>query len=464
MTDAFLEKPQHSTSFRLRRFLNWFPMGLTYAFLYMGRYNLTVSKNALGDLMPKLDFGIIFGAGVITYAFSFLINGPLTDRFGGKRAILAGALGSSLMNVLLGWMTYLILVKGVVINIVFVFSIIYSINMYFQSFGAVAIVKVNASWFHVRERGVFGGIFGILIAMGIYFAFDWGTAIVEATQLDPKTDLNFLQTTLRNLVGVTKGSVDQTWWVFFIPSILLFTFFIIEILLLKDSPGLAGFVDFDTADASSGDKDEEFNLKKLLIKILTNKVIITIAIIEFCTGVLRQGIMHWYLIFTKETGLSPNHFMRAHWGFILMIAGSFGSMFAGLISDKIFGSRRGPVAALFYGLMIVFTISMGFVLNLNPFILGAIVSFMSLAVIGTHGMLSGTATMDFGGRKGAATAVGLIDGLVYLGTGFQSISLGYLLTKSWNYWSPFLVPFAVIGFILAVKIWHAFPHAKRKGK
>ena len=83
-----LEKPDHSREFRIRRFLNWFPMGLTYAFLYMGRYNLTVSKNALGDLMTKADFGTIFGAGTITYAFAFLINGPLTDRIGGKKGLL----------------------------------------------------------------------------------------------------------------------------------------------------------------------------------------------------------------------------------------------------------------------------------------------------------------------------------------------------------------------------------------
>ena len=178
MTENALEKPQHSREFRIRRILNWLPMGLTYAFLYMGRYNLTVSKNALGDLMSKEDFGIIFGAGTITYAFAFLINGPLTDRMGGKKAILTGALGAALMNVLLGIITYFVLAKNAVINIALVFSIIYAANMYFQSFGAVAIVKVNSSWFHVRERGIFGGIFGILISMGIYFAFDWGTSIV----------------------------------------------------------------------------------------------------------------------------------------------------------------------------------------------------------------------------------------------------------------------------------------------
>jgi len=462
MAELALDRPLHSREFRWRRLLNWLPMGLTYAFLYFGRYNLTVSKNALGDLMSKEDFGIIFGAGTIIYAFAFLINGPLTDRIGGRKAILSGALGAALMNMLLGIVTYLVLAKNAAINIALVFSIIYSANMYFQSFGAVAIVKVNSAWFHIRERGIFGGIFGILISLGIYFAFDWGTAIVQATQATLSTDLNFLQSALRAFIGVSDNGINQTWWVFFIPAILLFTFFVIEIFLLKDRPSQAGLADFDTADASSGEDDEAFKVGELLKKILTNKIIITIAVIEFCTGVLRQGIMHWYLIFTNEIGLSADHFMRVHWGLILMLAGSFGGIFAGFISDKIFGSRRGPVAALFYGLMIVLTIAMGFVLQLNPFILGAIVSFMSLAVIGTHGMLSGTATMDFGGRKGAATAVGFIDGCVYLGTGFQSISLGFLLSKSWNYWSPFLVPFAMLGFILAIKIWHAFPQAKRK--
>ena len=305
-----LDKPVHSQAFRLRRFLNWFPMGLTYAFLYMARYNLTVSKNALGDLMTKADFGVIFGAGTITYAFAFLINGPLTDRIGGKKAILIGALGSALMNVLLGIFTYMVVAKQAAINIALVFSIIYSLNMYCQSFGAVAIVKVNSSWFHVRERGIFGGIFGILISMGIYFAFDWGVAIVEATRAVVVSDLGFIQIGLRNLLNISAAGYDQTWWVFFIPAILLGIFFIIEIFLLKDKPSQAGFDDFDTADASSGEEDEPFHLKQLLKKILTNKIIITIALIEFCTGVLRNGIMHWYLIFTKEINLSPDHLDR----------------------------------------------------------------------------------------------------------------------------------------------------------
>ena len=92
----------------------------------------------------------------------------------------------------------------------------------------------------------------------------------------------------------------------------------------------------------------------------------------------------------------------------------------------------------------------------------SIVFIMSIAVIGTHGLLSGTATMDFGGRKGAATAVGMIDGFVYLGTGLQSFTLGYLTTLNWAYWPAFLFPFGIIGFLLLKRIWFAIPSGKKK--
>ncbi|MDZ7318275.1 MAG: MFS transporter [candidate division KSB1 bacterium] len=463
MTQTLIEKPHHSAEFRLRRFLNWFPMGLTYAFLYMARYNLTVSKNALGDLMSKSDFGLIFGIGTFTYAFAFLLNGPLTDRIGGKKAILLGAFGAATMNLFMGLTLYLLLAQQVKLNLLLVFSICYLLNMYFQSFGAVAIVKVNASWFHVRERGMFGGIFGVLISLGLYFAFDWSEAVVRLTKAHLDAKLNVVESLLRQLIGASNATVDQTWWIFFIPAIILYLFFILEIFLLKDRPSDAGLQDFDTLDASSGEENRKFELKEILTRILTNRVIIIVAIIEMCTGVLRQGIMHWYFIFAKEElHLGPGHFMQAHWGLILMLAGASGGMLAGFLSDKIFGSRRGPVAALLYGTMILCTTVMAFVLYQNPVYLAIIVTTISFCVIGTHGMLSGTATMDFGGRRAAATAVGLIDGAVYLGTAIQSISLGFLTEKNWHFWPVFLIPFSIAGFLLAINIWHAFPKGKKQ--
>src|SRR5208283_650125 len=218
----------HSRWFMVRRFINWFPLGMTYSFLYMGRYNLNVSKNALGNLMSKEDLGLIFAAGTVTYALSFLINGPLVDKIGGKRGIIIAALGASVANVLLGVLTWLLVMGKLKVNMVVAFSFLYSMNMYFQSYGAVSIIKIKAYWFHVRERGVFGAIFGSLISIGIYFAFDWGQGIAEMTKVAIGPNATWLHRLILRVFALKGGGVDATWAVFFIPAAILLVWLAID--------------------------------------------------------------------------------------------------------------------------------------------------------------------------------------------------------------------------------------------
>jgi OPA family glycerol-3-phosphate transporter-like MFS transporter len=99
-----------------------------------------------------------------------------------------------------------------------------------------------------------------------------------------------------------------------------------------------------------------------------------------------------------------------------------------------------------------------------------LVIFMSMAVIGVHGMLSGTASMDFGGSKNVGIAVGIIDGFVYAGTGLMSVLYGVLLPDdasgaaadpaNWQIWPITMIPMAVIGAVLAMRIWNAKPQGK----
>jgi OPA family glycerol-3-phosphate transporter-like MFS transporter len=455
----------HSKAFLRRRIQNWLPLGLTYAFLYMGRYNLTVSKRAFGEmrnaagdaLMGNADFGYIFAAGTIVYGVSFVINGPLTDKHGGKFAILLGAGGSAAVNGLMAFASWSLLNHGPMYDLLasrftVVFSVLYAMNMYFQSFGAVAIVKVNAPWFHVRERGVFGAIFGILISLGVYFAFDLGGAILKGAGLV---------------------------WVFAAPTLLLSLLWVVDAFVVRNTPGDAGMKDFDTADASSGDDGPRLPAAQVFKKMLTNPVILTIAAIEFCSGFLRQAIMQWYGAFAKQTdavlGLRDS-FVNKNWGMLLCCAGIMGGVFAGTISDHVFQSRRGPVAGVLYGAMLISAIVLTFVYQMP--IVGFMVIFMSMCVIGVHGMLSGTASMDFGGRKNVGVAVGIIDGFVYLGTGVMALTYAIILPESqldaagkvtgpatdpsnWQAWPIAMIPFAAIGFLLALRVWNAKPKPKR---
>ena len=198
-----------------------------------------------------------------------------------------------------------------------------------------------------------------------------------------------------------------------------------------------------------------------------------IVAIEFCSGFLRQAVMKWFLPFAKDTGISDS-FVYKHWGALLCVAGILGGVFAGFISDHVFGSRRGPVASVLYGGLLVGT-GVALALLGSPSIGWAFI-FTSLCVIGVHGMLSGTASADFGGKKNAGIATGIIDGFVYLGTAVQSLLYGGFgseknrlfdgllpskeLAKdpaNWKKWPIAMLPVALVGLILATRVWNARP-------
>ena len=439
---AHLQDP----ALRFRRMLNWVTLGATYMFLYWGRYNLNPAIADIGGKEMVEEFYYLFATGTAVYAVSFLLNGPLTDRLGGRFSILMSAAGAAIANALIGVVCWLFVDGTIARGELFWYLLpLFALNMYFQSFGAVAIVKCNAAWFHVRERGVFGSVFGILIALGVYLAYDWSKYLI--------TDLGW------NL---------PVQWAFFAPAIALAVAFVCDILLARNRPSEAGQRDFDTGDATSGEKeqpDPPISVFKVMAK---NRVIMTIACIECCTGFIRQAIMQGYPFFKKCVGGS-DLFVYNHWGMLLCIGGILGGVFAGTISDRVFQSRRGPVVAVLYGGMLIGSMGMCFLLG-SPY-LGWAAVFISLCVIGVHGMLSGTASMDFGGVKNAGIAVGIIDGCVYFGTALQAVLYGLTLPKgkgapgaddpsNWWFWPVALIPVAIIGLILAYRIRSEKPKAK----
>jgi OPA family glycerol-3-phosphate transporter-like MFS transporter len=469
---------QHGSWFILRRFINWFPLGMTYSFLYMGRYNLNVSKNALGGLMTNQQFGTIFAIGTLVYGLSFLVNGPLVDKIGGKKGILIAAIGSSIANILLGVLTYFVVIGKVKTNLVPAYSTLYALNMYFQSYGAVSIIKVKAYWFHVRERGMFGAIFGTLISVGIYIAFDWGQAIVNLTKAGSTGGAfhDLLQKIFASDVTVGGKLVDATWAVFFIPAAIMLVWVVIDLWLIKSTPEDAKFPHFDTADASSGQMHVELSTLDLLKKVFASKLMLLIALIGLTSGIFRNGIQNWYFIFADQVKQPGAAFYHDHWGLLLCVFGIAGGFIGGWLSDHLFQSRRAPPAAMLSALVIVLTILMAAFLFSAPLFLGLACVLVVMASVGLTSLMAGTAATDFGGRKATATCSGIVDGCTYLGSAIQSYSIGCLvpsdkpgeattflgLTRDWHWWPLFMIPFAIIGLGVAIKLWHNLPEATRR--
>jgi len=482
ITLYFLTNPlKHTRKFMWRRFLNWFPLGMTYSFLYMGRYNLTVAAVALGGLMTNKEFGFIASAGATAYALGLLFVGPLVDKLGGKRGMVLGALGSALMNLCMAGVIYLKLHDRLEMSMGVALAVLYGLNMLFQSFGAVSTIKVKSYWFHVRERGTFGAIFGTLISMGVYFAFDWGRAIASAVQLEQPAEPTLTRRLLDTLFVLEGRTIPALWLIFSIPAGIMIVWALIDVAILRDTPDQAGFDPLDTHDASSDDAPEEKTSYWMTIwKVLSNPIILMIGVVELTSGVLRDGILNWYLLFAKETPLGVK-VVTDNWGFWGCVTGIAGGFTAGWLSDRLFQSRRAPSAAFMQvimfattGLMILSLVwqpidatpeSAGategsftaWFLAARPLIIGICAVGTMMAVIGVHSIMSGTATADFGGKRAAATATGIADAFSKLGSAIQAFAVGILATKSWSYWPMFLFPFTVIGLIFAIRMWTQVP-------
>lgn len=435
--------PKHSVEFRRRRFANWFPLGVTYATLYMGRYNFNVSKDTIGALhgYDKAHMGIIATAGFWTYALSVIINGPLADRFGGRRAILVGTAGSAALNFLIGGVLW----AGWQSGMLFSLSVLYAVNMYFQSFGALSVVKVNAAWFHYRERGVLGGVFGSMISLGYWLAYGICGFILSNAPL---------------------------WAVYVVPSAALCTMFLIDLFLVRDRPSDAGHRDFPTGDedmieresapsGQRGDMDagpsKEPGFFAVVKKVLSHPVIRLLVVAEFCTGLVRQGLLLYFPAFLKEVhGIEHGSGLAQLASVGITIGGICGALICGVLSDVFFQSRRPPVAFIFYLGQIASVLVLGWVAS--PTVASLMIGFCCMWIFGVHGMLSGTASMDFGGKRAAATAAGLLDGVQYVGAGFTGVGLGALLDRyHWPIWTYAIVPFSAVGALLMLRLWNARP-------
>ena len=126
--------------FKTRRNLNWIIIGLMYASYYMCRYNFKFAAPGLEEEFgfSHADITDMLGIWSIAYGTGQLVNGLLTDRIGGKTAMLIGAVGTIVVNLVFGFTSF----SGAFSTM----ATIWLINGWFQSFGAPSMVKINAAW------------------------------------------------------------------------------------------------------------------------------------------------------------------------------------------------------------------------------------------------------------------------------------------------------------------------------
>jgi len=422
LIDVFHNPLKHPKKLVIRRFLNWFLVGITYASTYFGRYNMNVVNQAKShhDLgVSASEFGVVLTVGSASYAVFVVINGFVVDKIGGSRAMMIGALGSGFFNLVQGLFVEFGVLRGNKVSgtlALVLMCVIFACNNFFQTFCTSAICKVAVNWYHLKERGYFSGVFGVIISLGFFFAYQVNGVIYD----------------------------NMNWsWVYFVPCIQLTVFGILNWLFAVDTPADAGFTyDPLTLVDSAGEPTETSSLlsekekkpktkkkgpslKTLFMTVFGNPIFIILCMIDICLGWNRDGVLGWFPeVLSARFGCSSssNQFALASGG--TTIAGMFGSLSAGMLSDSLFHSRRPPVALCFY--IGLFLNVVGLLFTQNGWLFAFLIAFCSIWLNGLNGLITSTCAMDFAGTDATATAVGLLDGIQKIGSSASGFMGGIL--------------------------------------
>src|SRR5690242_8385393 len=238
--------PAHPPGFRARRGLNWGFIGLLYTSFYLCRYNFPIANKAISDEFhfSKEQMGWIITTQLLAYACGQIINGLLADRLGGKKAMLIGAAGTIVMNILFGVASFW--------GMLGLFMVIRGIDGYLQAFGAPGMVKINAAWFSQRERGRFAGIFGFMINLGRFGIFKLGPALLAG----------FL------FLGMWQVPPLHWRWLFWVPSIICAVVAVGMALTVKETPEEAGFHGTHAAEEEPTGTEVRTSFKQILLTIV----------------------------------------------------------------------------------------------------------------------------------------------------------------------------------------------------
>lgn len=392
-----------------------------YAAFYFVRKNFSLAMPVfLKDLgYTKTDLGIILSLFSIVYGFSKFLNGILADRANPRYFMALGLVFSAVTNLFFGFSSGL-----------FLFGLFWVMNAWFQGMGWPPCARMLTHWYSPTELGTKWGIWnashqlggaGIMVLAGFLTThYGWRSAFIVPALI---------------AIGVSLFLVNR----------------------MRDTPQSLGLppIEEHRGEAHGLDSNEDTakSFKEILLRyVFTNRLVWIVCFANFFVYIVRIGVLDWaptFLVEAKGNSLQ----MAGGQVAVFEVAGIFGALAAGWISDKIFKGRRGPVNLACMVILVYFMFQLWLIPPGHPW-LDTIALFAVGFVIYGPQMLVAVAAADFASKKAAATATGMTGTFGYLGSTVCGVGTGLLVDHyGWNGGFIFFITSAILGSILFLFTW-----------
>lgn len=414
-------KPTVEERYKYWRLRILYSMIFGYAAFYLVRQNFSMALPVISAEFgyTKTQLGAIITIWSIIYGVGKFINGYFSDRSNARYFMTIGLLGAAVTSFFMGFGESL-----------YYFAFFWAINAWFQSMGWPPVARLLTHWFSPTELGTkwgltiishqLGGAIIVLMAGFLIQSYGWQSAFIVPAFL---------------VVGISGFLFNR----------------------LRDTPQSIGLPSIEQhhglVKEADGTEDDHLPPKELIMRVLNNRLLWFVCLANMFFYVVRMGILNWAPTFLRE--LKGASLMSSGWqvaGFDL--AGMFGGIAAGWISDHYFKGRRGPVSVIYMTLLI------GCLCYLWHIPAGSdLVSALTMMVLGflVYGpqVLAGVASADIVSKKAVGMANGLTGTFAYLGSGLSGICVGWVADHyGWNGGFMFFVVSAFLSTFFFSLTWN----------
>lgn len=374
-----------SSSWILWRFKMFCCVFLGYVFFYFSRKSLIfIMPLMINELKISIyEIGVINSIFYVTYAFSKVIGGVISDNTSSKYLMFIGLICTGLLNMLIG-----------LADSISVIAIFWTFNAFFQGWGWPPITKHLTYFYKKSERGLWWGILSI--------SHNVGGAIIPV--VIGFLSLNFFWRTNFLIVGFIC---------IFLGCVLIWK--------LKCMYSYSSMLLHIPASKPI--------LSLNIMSVIKNKNIFLLCMCYFFIYVIKTGINDWivlYMINQKEYNL----FSAGVIIFYFEMGGIFGIIFSGWITDKVIKNR---VIFLFLCVICLLIISVIFYNIPLGFVQLEYVSIFFLGIfLFAPQMLIGLIASEFVDKKIACTANSLVGSFAYIGAALAGYPFSLIINISWH--------------------------------
>ena len=371
-----------STNSKASRAGVFWAVTLGYGLFYVCRLSINVLKKAIVDdgFLTESQLGIIGSALFFSYAIGKFVNGFLADRVNIRWFMGGSLLVCTLVNFILGLKAPFWLFVG-----------LWALNGWFQSAGAPSSVIALKRWYGGGGMGTVYGFWSASHNLGEAITFIFTAVIVGAYGWSS----GFLSASALGALGV------------------LLIFF----LLKPYPPG---------AEPQISGRERQKDISKHQLTVLKMPMIWVLALSSAFMYIARYAVNSWGIFyFEAEKGYSV--VQASSLIAVSSVCGIVGTVFSGLISDKLFKGDRNRPAVIASALNLLSLLLFLFVPKGFYWIDVAAMVLFGLSIGILICFLGGLMAVDLAPSEAVGAAAGVIGIASYAAAGIQDILSGYFI-------------------------------------